>query len=213
MQILEQLKLYNIQAMTPPEPGMRDKILAKATSLFIQHGYHGLAMRQIAEALEVSKPALYYHFKDKEELFLAILRLSLDEMEVAIDQITARPETCREKIRNFMKYILSQPPDKRAIIRLASQEMGQLSDPARKSFEQIYQEKFIGKLETLLKAGIDGNELIAIRPEVATWTLLGIMYPYFYPANTGNGVVPEDVIQQIITIYMNGIVKKQPFVS
>jgi hypothetical protein len=33
------------------------------------------------------------------------------------------------------------------------------------------------------------------------------MYPYFYPANTGNGVVPEEVIQQIITVYMNGIVK------
>ena len=163
-------------------------------------------MRQIAEALNVSKPALYYHFKDKEELFLAILNLYLDEMETAIDRITAQPLTSREKIRDFMKYILSQPPEQRAIIRLASQEMGQLSDPARKSFEKIYQEKFIGKIEALLSSGIENGEFIAVRPEVAAWTLLGIMYPYFYPANTGNGGLSEDVIQQIITVYMDGIV-------
>jgi AcrR family transcriptional regulator len=192
--------------MTTPESGLREKILATAKSLFIQHGYHGLAMRQIAEALDVSKPALYYHFKDKEQLFLAILRLYLDEMETAIDRITAQPVTSREKIRDFMKYILAQPPEQRAIIRLASQEMGQLSDPARKSFETIYQEKFIGKIEAMLISGMEHGEFIAVRPEVATWTLLGIMYPYFYPANTGDGGLPEDIIQQIITVYMDGIV-------
>jgi AcrR family transcriptional regulator len=45
---------------------LRAEILAAARGLFIQQGYHGLAMRQIAEAVGVSKPALYYHFRDKE---------------------------------------------------------------------------------------------------------------------------------------------------
>jgi AcrR family transcriptional regulator len=191
--------------MTTPEPSLREKILETAKSLFIQHGYHALAMRQIAEALEVSKPALYYHFKDKEELFLAILRLYLDEMENTLDQIAGRSVSSTDKIRDFMEYILQQPPGQRAIIRLASQEMGQLSDLARKSFEKIYQEKFIGKIETLLRAGMDAGEFNPVRPEVATWALLGIMYPYFYPANSGDGNLPEEVIEQIIRIYMSGI--------
>jgi len=80
------------------------------------------ARSQIAEALHVSKPALYYHFKDKEELFLAILTMYLDEMEKAIDRIMAEPVACREKVRDFMEYVLAQPPDQRAIIHLASQE-------------------------------------------------------------------------------------------
>ena len=81
-----------------------------------------------------------------------------------------------------------------------------MSDPARKSFETIYQEKFIGKIEAILVSGMERGEFIAVRPEVATWTLLGIMYPYFYPANNEDGSLPEDVIQQIITVYMDGIV-------
>ena len=193
--------------MTTPEPALRTKILSTATELFIQHGYHGLAMRQIAEALHVSKPALYYHFRDKEELFLAILTMYLDEMETAIDRISAEPATCREKVRNFMEYVLGQPPDQRAIIHLASQEVRQLSEPVRKSFGQIYQEKFIGKIEAILKAGMQRGEFKPIDPGVATWTLLGIMYPYFYPARAGNGNLPDETIRQIISVYLGGITK------
>ena len=192
--------------MNSPEPALRTQILLTATSLFIQHGYHGLAMREIAEALHVSKPALYYHFKDKEDLFLAILTLYLDEMETAIDRIAAEPATCREKIRVFMEYVLHQPPEQRAIIHLASQEVRQLSDPARKSFGLIYQEKFIGKIEAILRLGMERGEFKPVGPEVATWAVLGIMYPYFYPARAGNGNLPDETIRQIITVYLDGIV-------
>jgi AcrR family transcriptional regulator len=193
--------------MTTPEPALRTRILSTATGLFIQHGYHGLAMRQIAEALHVSKPALYYHFKDKEELFMAILTMYLGEMEKAIDRIMAEPGACREKVRDFMEYVLAQPTDQRAIIHLASQEVRQLSDPVRKSFGQIYQEKFIGKIEEILKAGMQSGELKPIEPTIATWTLLGIMYPYFYPARAGNGDLSEETIQQIVSVYLGGITK------
>jgi AcrR family transcriptional regulator len=193
--------------MTTQELGLRTKIITTATRLFIQHGYHGLAMRQIAEALHVSKPALYYHFKDKEELFLAVLNLYLDEMETAIDQISTEPLTCQEKVRNFMEYVLGQPPEQRAIIHLASQEVRQLSDPARKSFGSIYQEKFIGKLQAILKSGMQRGEFKPLTPEIATWALLGIMYPYFYPARATNAGLPDETIRQIVTIYLDGIIK------
>ncbi len=191
--------------MATLEPGLREKILSTAKSLFIQYGYHALAMRQIAEALNVSKPALYYHFKDKEELFLAILMAYLDEMESALDRIAAEAVTCREKIRIFVEYVLVQPSDQRAIIRLASQEMGQLSAPARQSFELIYRDKFVGKVEAILKAGMDSGELKQVRPDIATWALLGVIYPYLYPAQAGNVGLPSETIQEITNIYLDGM--------
>lgn len=191
--------------MDTHESGLRKKILSTAKGLFIKYGYHALAMRQISEALNVSKPALYYHFKDKEELFLAILKAYLDEMETALDRIMAEPVTSREKIRIFVEYVLVQPSDQRALIRLASQEMGQLSAPARKSFERIYREKFVGKVEIILKAGMAKGELKPVRPDIATWALLGVIYPYLYPMQAGIVGLPEETIQEITNIYLNGI--------
>ncbi len=47
----------------------REKILEQARQLFASQGYRGLSMRQIAEVVGISKAGIYYHFKDKEDLF------------------------------------------------------------------------------------------------------------------------------------------------
>ncbi len=184
--------------------GLREKILVAAKSLFIQQGYHGLAMRQISDAVGVSKAALYYHFKDKEELFVAILSSNLNEIESAIDQIQSRPISCGEKISLFVAYVLEQPTEQRAMIRLASQEMAQLSETARKKFDKTYHDQFTGKLQIIFQEGVEKGEFRPIDPVIATWALLGIMYPYFYPAHTGATALGDETIQQIIQIYMTG---------
>ena len=196
--------------MTAPDNrDLHEQILLTAKRKFIQQGYHGLAMRQISDELGVSKAALYYHFKDKEELFLAILEAYLDEMGAALDDILAEPLSCRERIRRFIEFVLGQPSDQRAIIRLASQEMGQLAAGSRSAFEKIYREKFIGKIEAMLKAGMANGELRTFQPEVATWTLLGSMYPYFYPAHAGNVSVSAETIRQVVSICLDGMTTPQ----
>jgi AcrR family transcriptional regulator len=199
---------YN-QIMTTIEPGLREQILVTAKSLFIQQGYHGLAMRQISEALDVSKAALYYHFKDKEELFLAILSNNLDEIENAIDLIQSKPVSCSEKMVLFVEYVLKQPTEQRAIIRLASQEMSQLSVMARRKFDRTYHDQFTGKLQAIFEAGVKSGEFRPIDPAVATWALLGIMYPYFYPAHSGETPLRPEIIHQIVSIYMNGVAQPE----
>jgi AcrR family transcriptional regulator len=193
--------------MTTPEGDLRAQILETAKSLFIQRGYHGLAMREISEAVNVSKAALYYHFKDKEELFLAILRNYLDEMETGIDEIARQPVTCSEQLRLFVEFVLTQPAEQRAITRLASQEMGQLSAEARQAFDGLYHRKFIDRLKLILQTGMERGEFRSMPPEIATWALLGIMYPYFYPAHTGNKPLPAATIQEIVTIALHGLAK------
>jgi AcrR family transcriptional regulator len=193
--------------MPHTENDLREQILVTAKTLFIQQGYHGLAMRQISEALNVSKAALYYHFRDKEELFLAIISGNLDELERAIDDIQAKQISYSEKIVLFVEYVLKQPAEQRAIIRLASQEMSQLSATSRKKFDKTYHDQFIGKLQAIFQTGIENGEFRPMDSAVATWALLGIMYPYFYPAHTGATPVRAETIHQIISIYMNGVIQ------
>jgi AcrR family transcriptional regulator len=184
---------------------LRQQILTTAKTLLIEHGYHGLSMRQIAEAVGVSKAALYYHFKDKEELLLAILIAYLEEIEVVIDQVQSEGGGSRRQVLLLIERVLSQPAEQRALIRLSSQEMAQLSVLARETFNRAYHEKFIDRIRDLLRAGMDKGELRTMNPDVATWTLLGMMYPYFYPAHTTDVPPPGDVAEQLATIYLDGM--------
>ena len=191
--------------MTPPDSNTRTQILSIAKRLFIQQGYHGLAMRQISEALGVTKAALYYHFKDKEELFMAILESYLDEMEITMDGLLAAGGSRRVQVQQFVRSVLYQPAEERAIIRLGSQEISQVSPEARQAFNRVYQEKFIGKIEAILRAGIEAGEFRPMQPEVATHALLGIMYPYLYPSKEKDKGVPPETVEQIIRIFLEGV--------
>ncbi|HII94004.1 MAG TPA: TetR/AcrR family transcriptional regulator [Methanosarcina sp.] len=51
----------------------REDILNAAEKLFFSQGYDNVSMDEIANEAELSKPALYYYFKDKESLFSAVV--------------------------------------------------------------------------------------------------------------------------------------------
>lgn len=190
---------------------LRQQILSTAKGLFIRQGYHGLSMRQIAEALGVSKAALYYHFRDKEELLLAILDSYLDEMEAELQRIQLEQTAARQRIRAMVEMILLQPAEQRAVIRLSSQEMAQLSLPARQAFDRAYHQKFIDRIHMIFSEGIQSGELRPIDPTVAAWALLGMMFPYFYPAHSSDLLTSEEVAENLTQIFLDGMA--QPLAS
>ncbi|MGO4385692.1 TetR/AcrR family transcriptional regulator [Specibacter sp. RAF43] len=56
-----------------PRDERRAQLLASALEVFVNNGYHGAAMDEIAETAKVSKPVLYQHFPSKRDLYLALL--------------------------------------------------------------------------------------------------------------------------------------------
>ena len=133
----------------------RAAILDAAQRLFMQDGYRGISMRQIAEAVGVTKAALYYHFQDKEDLFIAIVEQYLLRMSALIDQVAltadASEVSVREQVSELVRRILAQPPEQRSIIRLASQELGNIHPHHRARFLALYHDQFVGRITALLQ--------------------------------------------------------------
>lgn len=188
---------------------LRRSILTAARRLFIDQGYHALSMRQIAAAVGVSKPALYYHFGDKEHLFQAVILDQLAALAGLFDGIRAQGGPARWQIASLVRQILALPPEQRAVIRLASQEVGQLSAAAQAQVRRAYDEKFLGQIRSVIATGSRAGELRQVDPEVATWALLGMMYPYFYQANTPD-VPLEAVADQLLVVYLDGLAEPPP---
>lgn len=182
---------------------MLARILAEATGLFVARGYRGISMREIAEAVGISKAGLYYHFEDKEELFLAILNANLDTVAAIVQDARRRDADTRAQVTQMLRAILALPPHQRALIRLANQEMVHLSAAARASFEATYHAKFLGQIEELLRTGIARGELRPVNVQLATWLLLGMAYPFFSPAHPGEAM--GEVVDLIVSVFFDGL--------
>lgn len=59
----------------------RQRLLEAAGDLFIEHGYHGVSMQDIAAAAGLTKGALYGHFRSKGQLLVEVIRWKLAERE------------------------------------------------------------------------------------------------------------------------------------
>ena len=86
----------------------RARIQQIAVELFSSRGYEGTSLREIAEHLGVTKAALYYHFKSKEDIILSLVEDYQAQMDALIGWAKERPrnaETRREILTRYMHIV------------------------------------------------------------------------------------------------------------
>lgn len=79
----------------------KEMIMDAARDLFSEKGYQHVSMRQIAKELGYSHGALYYHFKNKAELFYALVENHFSMLNTVLDQIMKKEMEPREKLREI----------------------------------------------------------------------------------------------------------------
>jgi AcrR family transcriptional regulator len=58
----------------------KEKVLKAAIRVFSKKGYDGASMREIAESARLTKPMIYYHFKNKQDLYLCLLETHIESL-------------------------------------------------------------------------------------------------------------------------------------
>ncbi|GLW67111.1 TetR family transcriptional regulator [Actinomadura rubrobrunea] len=86
----------------------REQIREVALKLFAEQGYEKTSLREIAERLGVTKAALYYHFKTKEDIVTSLFddfKTEVDELFAWAREQSVTPEMRREFIRRYAEII------------------------------------------------------------------------------------------------------------
>ncbi|KOV68462.1 TetR/AcrR family transcriptional regulator [Streptomyces sp. MMG1121] len=82
----------------------RQRIQDVALELFAEQGYEKTSLREIAERLDVTKAALYYHFKTKEEITVSLFDGLTKPMEDLIEWGRQQPNTLETKQEIIRRY-------------------------------------------------------------------------------------------------------------
>ena len=82
----------------------RERIQAVALELFAGEGYEKTSLREIAERLGVTKAALYYHFKSKEDIVRSFTEDYVTELDALIAWGTDQPRTSESRAQLLARY-------------------------------------------------------------------------------------------------------------
>ncbi|RKZ36972.1 MAG: TetR/AcrR family transcriptional regulator [Gammaproteobacteria bacterium] len=83
-------------------PGALNAIFREAIPLFAQSGFDGVSMRHIAKAVGVSIATLYYHFPDKQTLYLRCIEEAFANKAQGLSEILAIPGTPEQQLQQFI---------------------------------------------------------------------------------------------------------------
>ena len=115
----------------------RQRIMEAATKLFAAQGFHGTSVDAIAAAIGVTKPVIYYHFKDKADILAAICRRGADLTLGAIKAAESAPGTTVERFAYFCRTMAEIVIDHSHFLAVYNREIHALSEIDRRSILRI----------------------------------------------------------------------------
>ncbi|RJE89731.1 TetR family transcriptional regulator [Paenibacillus sp. 1011MAR3C5] len=95
------------------------KLIGVAKKHFTEHGYAGAALEAIAADAEVTRGALYHHFRNKHGLFLSVLESVQQEVGERVEQEASRSDDLREQLLLGCRAFLTaavEPENKRIML-------------------------------------------------------------------------------------------------
>jgi AcrR family transcriptional regulator len=82
----------------------RTRIQRVALDLFTEHGYEATSLREIAERLGVTKAALYYHFKTKDDIITSLVEARANKLDELIAWGETQPRTVETRRELLHRY-------------------------------------------------------------------------------------------------------------
>jgi AcrR family transcriptional regulator len=147
---------FQVDGQRPNTSEARERVITAAYTLFVQRGYADVSMQQIADRASITKATLYYHFRDKQDLYLATMRMAFTRNQATlIDRIGPEP-AMPFLIREVLAFVLET---KRADIQRLMADFHQHVD---KETQQRFWTEFPKPwlmLEPIVQRAIDHGEI------------------------------------------------------
>lgn len=93
--------------MTIPETDGRERVLREAHAMFLDRGFAEVSMQQIADAAGMTKASLYYHFRDKEDLFAHVVHREGKRLLGGMNEVIDESESFSDQLLKITLYLFS----------------------------------------------------------------------------------------------------------
>ncbi|MBL7255370.1 TetR/AcrR family transcriptional regulator [Paractinoplanes lichenicola] len=145
----------------------RDRVLAVALELFAQQGYQVTSLREIADRLGVTKAAVYFHFRTKQEILTALLRGYADVVVALVaDAERGRPLTAADEEALLRRYAAFQQQWGFGFVLLVRQNYAEVRDLP---IGAEVRERTAELVRALAPAGAGPKELLRVRMALTTF--------------------------------------------
>ena len=183
----------------------RDRVLKAAAHCFNRKGYSGTSLKDVADMLGLTDPALYYYVKNKEELvYLCYLRAA-DVGRDALERAVAEGGSGLDQARRYLRYHIESMVGDEGPIAIMS-EIPSLKPAHRDEVLQLSR-RHSKNFEAILQRGIDDRSIEECDVRMTGNSIMGSVnwIPKWFH---GDKAMAKKVVRQFPQILTAGLVRR-----
>jgi AcrR family transcriptional regulator len=195
----------DIPNSTTPRGEGRERILDEARDRFLSKGFAATSMQEIADAIGVTKPALYYHFKDKQDLLLAVLGREMTAGRDAFFRSLADHASMAERLEFGAIWCFQRI--KGDIGRLMSDMHRELPGDKVHQFKCNHPMPVELVAHILNEAHAQGELAPSENPEMLARLFVGMIFGQLALQSSDDfaGMAPEDLGRLVTRVFLSGV--------
>lgn len=180
-------------------------ILDAAEDLFRERGFQAITLTDVARAVGIRKPSLYYHFPEgKEQLFVAVqermFRRIGDQLQQVVD---GAPPSLDDRFRYAARWFFQRPP--LFLLAMIHHDMPALQEENRKSLTAMSYGVIMRPLVEAVQTAVEAGEIRPINPHVVAGGFISLLEGTTIAARAGFGHDVEQMMAASLDMVMNGL--------
>ena len=157
----------------------RGAILAAARMVFARNGIDGTSVREVAAAASVNNAMIYYHFKDKDDLYRSVLADSFSALiDIWNDEIFKSSVHVKIKIQKYAESFIRFQQGNEDLRRIMAMEFASSGGNIAWICEKYFADNY-SRLAEIFKEGMRKGELKKFDPSLAAASLIGVIIHNF----------------------------------
>lgn len=180
----------------------RTRLVDVARGLFAKQGLENTTMNDIAVASGKGRRTLYTYFKNKEDIYFAVIETELEHLSAQLSEVANKRMDLEEKLVEIIYVHLHSIKEvvlRNGNLRAEFFRNIWMVEKVRKHFDQKETEFFIGVLKEGVASGEFSIENVALVADVMHYCVKGLEVPYIY-GRLGEGLNKAETRRMVRTL-------------
>jgi len=181
----------------------REAVIRAAARAFNARGFHNTTLDDIAGALEVTKPTLYYYVENKEQLLFECFRAGLEPIRAAIREAGAETAQARARLRTvLLRYAQAIASEFGwCMVRAEDQDLGMGMQQHVKALKSEIDQG----IRRLIREGIADGSIGPCDPKMTSFALAGALNWIAHWYRDNQSLSAEQVAERFVSLFEDGL--------
>ena len=181
----------------------REAVIRAAAREFNRKGYHNTSLDDIAAALEVTKPTVYYYVTSKEQLLFECFVAGVEQIRAAFREVRQLPVSARERLNAVLRHYGEAVASEFGwcMVRAEDQDLS----PAMSRHIKSLKSEVDHGIRRLIREGIQDGSIALCDPKMTAFALAGALNWIAHWYREDQSLTGAQIATAFVTIFEGGL--------